>query len=446
MHLMTAPADLNAVLAVTRFGFAARAGELGQISSDPRGWALRQLQAQPVSLPADLPASSTMVALMLEQRRDKDMTDRKASEEQIKAVYLAELEARIRAAAETDAPLLERLTHFWSNHFTVSGFRPFVRGFAGAFEREAIRPHVTGRFSDMLLAAERHPAMLLYLDNAESIGPDSQAGIRRGKGINENLGRETLELHTLGVNGGYTQNDVEALARILTGWSVARLDSPDAGNFQFYPQLHEPGPKRLLGLTYNDDGYDEGVAALTNLARHPATSRHIATKLARHFIADDPPPETVAHIADVFHQTGGDLKAVTASVINSDSVWAQPFGKFRTPDDLVTASCRASGFTPPGPMLAQSLKELNQLPFYAPSPAGWPDDAASWVSPESVLRRAQWCETFANRLPNPPDPVEIADASLGEALHADTLEAIRRAPSRRDGLALLFASPEFQRR
>ncbi|MGA2088123.1 MAG: DUF1800 domain-containing protein [Stellaceae bacterium] len=443
---MTAPAAMNAVLAVTRFGFAARPGELDRVSSDPRGWALGQLRAAPASLPADLPPASRMVAQMLEQRRDKDQGDRKEANEQIKAVYFAEIEARIRAAAETDAPLLERLTHFWSNHFTVSGFRPFVRGFAAAFEREAIRPHVTGRFADMLLAAERHPAMLLYLDNAQSVGPESMAGVRRGKGINENLGREILELHTLGVDGGYTQQDVEALARILTGWSVARLASRDAGEFEFYPQLHEPGAKRLLGRTYDDRGYAEGVAALRDLASHPATARHVAAKLARHFIADDPPPETVAHIAAVFSATGGDLKAVTAAVINSDAVWAKPFDKFRTPDDLVIAACRASGFTPPAPMLAQSLKELNQLPFYAPSPAGWPDDAASWVSPESVLRRAEWCETFANRLPDPPDPVEIADASLGEALHDDTLQAIRRAPSRRDGLALLFASPEFQRR
>ena len=137
---------------------------------------------------------------------------------------------------------------------------------------------------------------------------------------------------------------------------------------------------------------------------------------------------------------------MTTAVIDTDALWAKPFDKFRTPDDLVIAACRSTGFTPPAPMLAQSLKNLNQLPFYAPSPAGWPDDAASWVSPESVLRRAEWCETYANRLPDPPDPIEVADASLGEALHDDTLQAIRRAPSRRDGLALLFASPEFQRR
>ena len=446
---MATPASLNAVLAASRFGYAAKAGELDVIGRDPKGWALRQLR---ISLPGssvELPNSSRMVGEMLEMRRDrrdKDDAARKAENEQIKGVYLAEIAARVSAAATSTAPLLERLAHFWGNHFTVSGFRPFVRGFAPAFEREAIRPYVTGRFVDMLLAAEHHPAMLLYLDNAQSIGPDSQAGMRRNKGINENLGREILELHTLGVEGGYQQEDVEGLARILTGWSVARLNDPDPGGFRFYPQLHEPGPKRLLGKTYPEQGEREGVLALRDLAFHPATALHIATKLARYFIADDPPPDEIERVAGVFRSTGGDLKAVTAAVIESPALWLRPFVKFRTPDDLVIAACRVADFVPPAPMLAGSLKSLNQMPFYAPSPAGWPDDAASWVSPESVLRRAEWCETFANRLPQPPDPMEVAQATFGEALHDDTLQAIRRAPSRRVGLALLLASPDFQRR
>jgi uncharacterized protein (DUF1800 family) len=446
---MAAPASLDAVLAASRFGYAAKAGELDAIARDPKGWALRQLHAGLPGLPADLPQSSRMVGEMLEMRRDRRNQDdaaKKAANEQIKAVYLAEIAARVSTAATSATPLLERLTHFWGNHFTVSGFRPFIRGFAPAFEREAIRPYVTGRFVDMLLAAERHPAMLLYLDNAQSIGPDSQAGIRRNKGINENLGREILELHTLGVDGGYTQADVEALARILTGWSVARLNDSDPGGYRFYPQMHEPGAKRLLGKTYEGQGEREGLQALRDLAFHPATARHVATKLARYFIADDPPQGEIERIAGVFRSSGGDLKAVTAAVIESPALWSKPFSKFRTPDDLVIAACRVADFVPPAPMLAGSLKSLNQMPFYAPSPAGWPDGAASWISPEAVLRRAEWCESFANRLPQPPDPMEVAQASFGEALHDDTLQAIRRAPSRRVGLALLLASPDFQRR
>ncbi|HZL60300.1 MAG TPA: DUF1800 family protein, partial [Stellaceae bacterium] len=250
-----------AVVASTRFGFAAKPGELDLIAHDPRGWALAQLRGAAAPLPGNLPPASRMVALMLEARRDKS-ADKKEFNTQMRDVYLAEIEARIRQAAQTDAPFTERLAHFWSNHFTVSAFRPFVRGFAVAFEREAIRPHVGARFADMLLAAESHPAMLLYLDNALSIGPDSMAGVRQGKGLNENLGREILELHTLGVDGGYTQADVEALARILTGWSVARLRDDAPGSFKFYERAHEPGAKTLLGRRYAENGQGEGVEAL----------------------------------------------------------------------------------------------------------------------------------------------------------------------------------------
>ena len=439
----------DALTAATRFGLGARAGDLDIIARDPRGWVLGQLGKAPARLPSNLPGSARMVAAEFEMRRDKrdDKEDAKrAFNERVRAVYLAEIAARIDAAVTSETPLLERLTYFWSNHFTVSILRPAIRGFAPAFEREAIRPYVTGRFSDMLLAVARHPAMLLYLDNAISIGPDSIAGRRSGKGLNENLGRELLELHTLGVDGGYTQADVESLARILTGWSVARLNEPDSGHFRFRPFVHEPGPKVLLGKTYAEDGEVEGRAALLYLAHHPATARHVATKLARHFIADDPPRDSVERIARVFRESGGDLRPVTAAVVKEDAAWRTPFAKMRTPQELVVGACRIGAFTPPPEMVVNSLRTLDQMPFFAPSPAGWPDNAASWVSPEAVLRRAQWCQAYAARMPDPPDPVVLASAAFGEALPEETAQAIRLAPSRRAGLALLFASPQFQRR
>jgi uncharacterized protein (DUF1800 family) len=289
--------------------------------------------------------------------------------------------------------------------------------------------------------------MGFYLDNVMSIGPNSRFGLRSGKGLNENLGREILELHTLGVDGGYTQQDVEALARILTGWTIARLKDPDPGTFRFAWQIHEPGPKVLLGRRYAEAGEDEGVAALRDLARHPATARHIATKLARHFIADEPPKDAVERIAKVFLQHDGDLKQVTAAVIAEPAAWREPFAKMRTPTELVIAAYRAAGArTVPAEPLVNGLRVLDQPAFVAPSPAGWPDVAAAWISPESVLRRAEWCQTFAERLPDPPDPAAVAAASLGDTLPAETAETIRLAPGRRLALALLLASPQFQRR
>jgi len=364
----------------------------------------------------------------------------------MRQIFLAEGEARLAAAAGSDVPLHERLTQFWSNHFTVSAIRPVVTGLAGAFEREAIRPHVTGRFSDMLLAAESHPAMLLYLDNAFSIGPNSMAGQRSGRGLNENLGREILELHTLGVDGGYSQDDVEALARILTGWSLARLNDPDPGTFMFRDRAHQPGAKTLLGRRYAEGGRNEGIAALRDLAAHPATARHIALKLARHFIADQPPADAVARIAATFRDSGGDLAKVTEAVASEDAVWRTPLAKVRSPNELVTSACRVTGFTPKAPMIAGGLRVLDQPTYHAPQPSGWPDDAASWISPEAVLRRAQWCEAFTDRMPDPPDAGELIEASLGELASAETVDAIRAAPSRRTAVALLLASPEFQRR
>ena len=444
------PANPNeAIIAVTRFGFAARGGDLAVVSRDPRAWVLAQLAHRPAPLVGNLPNSAEMVAAefaMRDNRRNGDETAKRDFNQRMRAVYLDEIAARTAAAAESETPLLERLTRFWSNHFTVSILRPAIRGFAAAFEREAIRPYVTGRFLDMLLAVARHPAMLLYLDNAISIGPDSVVGRRRDKGLNENLGRELLELHTLGVDGGYTQADVVALARVLTGWSVARLNEPNPGAFRFRPMVHEPGAKTLLGRLYAEAGEAEGVAALTAMAAHPATARHIAAKLARHFIADDPPKDAVERIARVFRDSGADLRQVTAAVVKEEAAWRTPFGKIRAPEDMVIAAARVSHFTVPAEALANSLKLLDQMPFFAPSPAGWPDAAAHWLAPEAVLRRAQWCESFAERVPDPPEPLALAEAAFGAALAEETAQAIRRAPSRRAGLALLLASPEFQRR
>ena len=435
---------MAALVAACRFGFAPKPRELAAIAGDPRGWVTAQLDRRPDPLPANLPPSQQTVAMMLQSRKDKE--EKPALKEELRKVYLSELDARMRAAILGETPVLERLVQFWSNHFTVSAMRPFVRGFVGAFEREAIRPHVTGRFVDMLLAVTRHPAMLLYLDNALSFGPNSPVGQRQRKGLNENLGRELLELHTLGVDGGYTQADVESLARILTGWTVAPLRDRDPGTFHFYPQLHEPGDKTLLGRVYREGGIAEGEQALRDLAAHPSTARHIATQLARHFIADTPPVDAVQRIARVFRETGGDLRRVTLAVVQEDATWREPLGKVRSPSDLVIAAYRVVGATPKPQEAFVMLKNLDQPAFLAPSPAGWPDVASAWVSPKSTVRRIEWAQTFAQRLADPPDPVATMADAFGEALPEEVQQAVRRAPDKRMGLALLVASPQFQRR
>lgn len=430
----------EAVIATARFGLGAHPGELAEAARDAKGWAMAQLGRSAVLDATDLPSSADAVTRTLLARKEKDKTGK----DELREVFIAEVGARITAAIDTKAPLLERLVQFWSNHFTVSALRPVVRGFVGAFEREAIRPNVTGRFTDLLAAVTRHPAMLFYLDNVASVGPDSRFGRRSGKGLNENLARELLELHTLGVEGGYMQHDVEALARIITGWTIARPRDPSPGRFRFVQAVHEPGKKVLLGRDYGP-GERAGLAALDDLAHHPATARHLARKFATHFIADTPPPQAVAAIAAVFRKTEGDLAATMRAVIGSPEAWRAPWTKLRTPNELLIAACRATERRPRTEAAVGTLRLLDQPTFLAPSPAGWPDIASAWASPEAILRRIEWCQAFAERVAA-PDPIAMAEAAFGDALPAATAAAVRRAPSRRSGLALVLASPEFQRR
>jgi uncharacterized protein (DUF1800 family) len=397
-------------------------------------------------------------------RQAKDAEAVKAFLMQARQTYLHEMSARFLHGFETDQPFRERLVRFWSNHFVVSVQKPQCAMFVGAFEREAIRPHVTGRFADMLLAVERHPAMQLYLDNAQSIGPDSVAGRLTGKGLNENLGREILELHTLGVDGGYTQDDVIALAKILTGWSLDRGPGPVArlmntamggeaeNGFRFYPPRHQPGEKTLLGRSYAE-GYEGGVDALNELANHPATARHIARKLAIHFIADDPPEASVTRIETAYRDSGGNLAKVYEAIIEDPAAWRAEQVKFRTPIEYITAAVRLTGDDGLGLLdqrrvgaLMQSARAMGEMPFNALSPKGWPDTADAWAGSDAVLERVQWANVMGGRFGVGSDPIVLAEAALGPLLAAETRLAISRAASPAEALALLFASPEFQRR
>jgi uncharacterized protein (DUF1800 family) len=364
--------------------------------------------------------------------------------------YLTEAKARILAQVQSRQPLRERLVAFWSNHFTVSVARGTVTGLVGAFEREAIRPHVTGRFHDLLLAVVRHPAMLVYLDNANSSGPHSLLGRRLGVGLNENLARELLELHTLGVDGGYTQADVTQFARILTGWSYAGLRQKGAGEFAFVPARHEPGAKIFLGYRFAEGGEKEGLDAIALLARHPSTARHIARQFASHFIADDPPPAVVDRFAEVFHQTDGDLTALTQAAIDAPEAWDQPLAKVKSPNEFVVASLRATAapLSSPGEIGAAlgALKGLGQMPFAALSPAGWPDRADGWIGPDAVMDRADFAAALARRLRGRLVPARLLETSVGPVTSRALARALAHAASVEDANALILASAEFQRR
>ena len=485
----------QAASAVNRFGLGAKPGELRTLG-DPRAWLLGQLTARSAPPPAfaGLPTSRDYlqrefaynrerVAERRSQRKDPMRTDARAMKpeagsgaiEKLKTGFrktfgqdlLAEIGARYRMATTTDAGFAERLVHFWSNHFAISVDKRQAALYAAPMEREAIRPHVFGRFEDLLLAAETHPGMLRYLDNAQSVGEDSMFATRgkrrrrgpagddapkRKLGLNENLAREILELHTLGVDGGYAQADVTEFARAITGWGTPLMRDFRAGQtvdsaFVFRAAAHEPGVRTVSGKRYAEGGVEQGRAVLADLARHPATARHLSLKLARHFVADHPPQALVERMTAAYLGSGGDLGRVYRAMIESDLAWDASARKFKTPDDFLVSALRAGGIDAgarPEAMVAL-LRQLGQPPFTPRSPAGFADTAADWTGPDALWKRVQAAQALAQRVPAQRlEPLRVAQDTLGSALDAETRTAFARAESPRDGLALLFASPAFQ--
>jgi uncharacterized protein (DUF1800 family) len=368
----------------------------------------------------------------------------------IQKTYRAEALARLQRAMIADCGFTERLVTFWSNHFCISANKgELARIWAGSFEREAIRPYVLGRFGDMLKAVEQHPAMLFFLDNQQSLGPDSRAGQNRKRGLNENLAREIMELHTLGVGGGYTQDDVTSLARIITGWTFAGRQSQlgPPGTFVFNANAHQPGSQALLGKTYADTGLAQGEGALADIARHPSTAKFIARKFARHFVADEPPPALVARLQEVFRRTDGDLRALATTLLESDEAWKAPQTKIRSPYEFLVAIGRLLARIPDDP--SRYLGGLNLLgqPLWTPAgPNGFPDINAAWAAPEGMKLRLDVSAQVASRLADNVDPRDLLELVAADAASPETRRTIERAESRQQALALLLMSPEFQRR
>jgi uncharacterized protein (DUF1800 family) len=488
----------DAVTALRRFGLGARPGEIKRIASDPRGFVLQSLTdpgRSRIDDPALEPSHVVFAAAMEAQRRQRlarantqdggaVMQDGAGEGSAAKAApapnpsvtppsmqpepapagtaaqapakageirreaFVEEAAARFRHAATTDAAFLERLVMFWSNHFCVSANKGQVRGMAGAYEREAIRPYVLGSFTDMLLAVEKHPAMIVYLDNQVSVGPSSQAGTNRSLGLNENLAREILELHTLGVGGGYSQQDVTNFARIITGWTVGNLANArsEPGKFFFAPARHEPGEWTVLGKRYPARGLQTGEEALRDLAVHPATARHIANKLARHFVAEDPPPALAARLERTFINTKGDLAAVAKALAQANEGWEAPPAKVLPPYDFLVTLLRGFSLQPkPGDLLRLSAM-LGEPLWRPPAPAGWPDADTTWAAPSSLRERLRIAEVAARQADRLADPRQVVDDLFGDAVGTATRQAVARAETREQGLELLIMSPEFQRR
>lgn len=391
------------------------------------------------------------------QRSDAQREASRDYREDVRALYRRTAQARMASAIQTQAPFIERMVHFWANHFCVSADNLQTLALAGAFERDAIRPHVLGRFADMLLAAEQHPAMLIYLNQVQSIGSGSPAAkwsqernASRRLGLNENLAREVMELHTLGVRSGYTQEDVTQFAKALTGWTVSGLGvagEAEAMGFRFRPRQHEPGARTIIGKTFAQNGIAQGEAALTVFAEAPQTALHIATKLARHFAGDTPPRSLVDRLAASFTSSGGDLSTLYRTLIDSPEAWVEYPVKFRNPWDWSVAVLRLLS---PGALeqvqTANMLDHLGQPVWKPGSPAGWDDLAASWAAPDALLRRVEIAQRLASLAGDRIDARTAGEKLLSGSLDPATARHVARAESPATALALLLVSPDMLRR
>jgi uncharacterized protein (DUF1800 family) len=463
------PTANAAAIALNRFGLGARADDTPP--GNPKAWLLAQFD-QYLPRPAAWASQPGAVALATELAQQRQQNQQSANADpaakqaankamrgEIRDVYRAAVNARVDSALTTQTPFIERMVHFWSNHFAVSSEKPAVAALAGAFEAEAIRPHVLGRFEDMLMAVERHPAMQLFLDQTRSVGPDSMAAMRaaqrnpdRKRGLNENLAREIMELHTLGVRSGYTQDDVTEFARALTGWSLAGYQGPQPngatpGTFVFRAALHEPGSRTLMGRRYDQQGEEQALAILHDLASAPATAQHIGGKLARHFVADNPPAAVSDRLASAFTRSGGDLPTVYRALIDTPEAWSPAAVKFKTPWEWAISSLRGLGWQDLGNLQGAPL--LTQLghPVWRPgSPAGYDDIAASWAAPDALVRRVEVAQRFAARVGDRLDARALGQTLLAGSLSPSTGTAVSRAESASTAIALLLVSPDFQRR
>lgn len=451
------------VIACNRFGLGAAPGELAEASGDPKGWLLQQLrdyEPRPAEL-AELPDTAGALSLVPFYRRrmersgmlppppeddERNMAARRA----VRQLLDEERLGRLRQGVATRQSFCERLVRFWSNRLTVSISKGQVRPLAGHYERSVVRPHLMGRFEELLLASARSPAMLIYLNNQNSIGPGSRRGRNRERGLNENYAREVMELHSLGVDGGYDQADVLELAKGLTGWTLAGPQdvaqaAPDG--FAFNAASHEPGSRRLLGRDYDQEGEAQGRAMLTDLARHPSTARHLARSLLQHFVADDPPAAAVERLAARFLDSGGDLPTLYAALVESPEGWEEGRQKFKQPEEYLISLLRSLPERPAIPKrLLGSLEDMGQPTWAAPSPAGWPERAEEWVSAGGLWARLELAEREAARLGKrfDLDPRALLEACLGPAAGEATRFQVAGADSREQGLTLLYMSPDFQ--
>lgn len=464
--------------AMSRVGYGPTAALSAQVlaAHEPRLWALQQVDAayaqsqKPPLIDTDTADFAMPLPLIFEgaqQERQarvrvkqataeqtspspvrrmgkKDLADAPEPEHFSRRLAMQAAAWRLLAASEPERenPLLARLTEFWFNHLNVFAGKGSARPFVGHYAVHVIRAHALGRFEDLLLASARHPAMLHYLDQVQSAAEGSRGMQGRVRGLNENYARELMELHTLGVQGGYSQTDVRELARVLTGWTVS---PQDPSGFRFAARVHDTGAKRVMGVAFGDTsgrgGEQEGDDAIRMLARHPATAQRISRRLAQFFVADQPPEALVQRLSATFSRTQGDMRAVMRELLQAPQMWDADNRLFKTPLDFACSALAVvrSGTSEAtdGRTLLQTARFLHDAgqPLHGwQTPDGYATDAATWMAPEALTRRTDFALTLARNAAEP--------AFLRPYTSAATLEAVDRQPAAMRA-GLMLASPDF---
>ncbi|QBY04259.1 DUF1800 domain-containing protein [Thalassotalea sp. HSM 43] len=444
----------HAAIALNRFGYGGSGEELQLAAGNPKAYLKHGLT--PVVFNDELPDSNTLMSKageLIKQYRQAKKSGQ--SEEQLKQLrqqrqrlsrqsFQKVSVSSITGAVHSTNTINWRLLDFFSNHFSVTGQGPVMLILAPTLEREAIANNLFGRFEDLLIAVVQHPAMLIYLNNEQSFGKNSQAG-KRGRGLNENLAREILELHTLGVDGPYNQQDVIELAKAITGWSVGAVQRDEQPGFLFRSFGHEPGSRRLLDKTYKQQGIKQGLAMLKDLANHPTTAQYICHKMVKHFIMDKPEPKLVDAMVNTWMASRGDIKSVVATMIDSDYSWQPQRQKFKTPRDYVISTLRTLGLNQyKEKQLSYTMRELGQLPFKAGSPAGYSDEQADWDGSSALVAKIDWVSMLVAKVD--VSAMDIINNNLALANTSLTYNMVSRSESRDQALALALLSPEFMRR
>ncbi len=439
-------------IAVNRFGYGARGDELKQAEINPKKWLESQLRT--IAFSPGLPHSNDVFVqhqkFQQEKKRQKKQKDNKAINKMTQKYARSTLRSMsadsLKQAINSSHSVSWRLLDFFSNHFSVTANGRLMVGLAATLEREAIAPNLLGDFGDLLLAVEQHPAMLIYLNNEKSFGENSRIAKNKSKGLNENLAREILELHTLGVNGGYSQQDVIELAKGITGWSVKNPKKERSAGFIFRQYGHEPGNRKLLGKDYPQKGIAQGQQMLRDLAMKPATAKYICYKLAHHFVSENPPLSLLAKMEATWLKTQGNIKQVMFCLFDADESWQESAQKFKTPREFIISTHRALAASKINDKaLLATLTTLGQQPFQAGSPAGFSDEQSDWQGPSALMARIDWSALMSSYRKR-ANAEKMMKLTLGQDVSERTYQSVIRAESRQQALTLLLMSPEFQRR